>query len=144
MHLLTPVLRFALRANAIAHAAAQVAGRVEPDPAPVVKIFNPCGAATWLATELGSDGDTLFGLADLGFGCPELGVFSLREIASVRLPFGMTIERDLDFETPHPLSVWADAARAAGSITGAARRLAEHPSNPLPPTPDPDGSGEVG
>jgi hypothetical protein len=53
----------------------------EPDPVPVLKLFNPLGAATWLATELGEDGDTMFGLADLGFGCPELGYFSLSEIA---------------------------------------------------------------
>ena len=144
MPLLTPDLRFALRANAISHAAAQALGRAEPDPTPVVKFFNPCGAATWLATELDRDEDTLFGLADLGFGCPELGYFSLREIASVRLPFGLTVERDLSFKTPHPISVWANVARAAGSIIGAAHRLAEHPSNPLPPTPDPDGSSAVG
>lgn len=132
MELLTPTVRFALRANAIARAAAQEAGRTEPDPAPVVKFFNPIGAATWLATELDRDGVAgshvppcnLFGLADLGFGCPELGSFSLREIASVHLPFGLTIERDLDFETPHALSVWADAARAAGSIIDAAHDLA--------------------
>ena len=49
--------------------AAQRDGKQEPDPAPVVKLFNPLGAATWLATELDEDGDVLFGLADLGFGC---------------------------------------------------------------------------
>lgn len=47
---------------------------------PLLKLFNPVGAATWLASELDADGDTLFGLADLGFGCPELGSFSLAEI----------------------------------------------------------------
>lgn len=140
MILLTPDLRFALRANAICHEAAQRDGRAEPDPVPVVKSFNPAGAATWLATELDRDGDTLFGLADLGFGCPELGSFSLREIESVHLPFGLTIERDLYFETPYPISIWADEARAAGSILGAAHNL----SNRLPTQPDPDGSGEVG
>jgi hypothetical protein len=123
MQLLTPDLRFALRANAISHEAAQRADRPEPDPVPVVKFFNPCSAATWLATELDRDGDTLFGLADLGFGCPELGSFSLSELASIRLPFGLGIERELHFETPHPMSVWADAARAAGSIMGAAHNL---------------------
>mgnify|MGYP003339910567 CR=1 FL=1 len=30
------------------------------DPFPVVKFFNPVGAATWIATELYDDGDTLF------------------------------------------------------------------------------------
>jgi len=93
------------------------------DPAPVLKLFNPCGAATWLATELAGDGDTLFGLADLGFGCPELGYFSLAEIAAIRLPFGLRIERDLSFSSDVQLSRWADVARATGSIIAAAAAL---------------------
>ncbi len=93
------------------------------DHVPVVKLFNPCGAATWLATELDEDGDILFGLADLGMGCPEMGSFSLAEIAALRLPFGLRIERDLSFRTDRPLSVWADAARSAGSIIEAERLL---------------------
>lgn len=107
MKLLTPDLRARLLAN----------GR-EPDTdhVPVVKFFNPVGAATWLATELNEDGDILFGLADLGFGCPELGSYSLSEIASVRLPFGLGIERDLFFEAAYPISVYAEAARRAGRI----------------------------
>src|SRR6187399_3373241 len=109
MILLTPELRFALRANDISRRACEAEGK-RFDPPPVVKLFNPLGAATWLATELGEDGDTLFGLADLGFGCPELGYFSLSEIAEVRLPFGLGIERDIGFETVHPLSRWADTA----------------------------------
>jgi hypothetical protein len=146
MILLTPAQRAALRVNAEA-AATSGGGH---DPAPVVKFFNPTGAATWLATELDADGDTLFGLADLGFGCPELGSFSLCEIAAVRLPFGLTIERDLFFSTAVPLSVWADAARAAGSILCAEHRLraadAQHRGNAaegealpriVPPDPDP-------
>ncbi|PXA86235.1 hypothetical protein DMC47_35250 [Nostoc sp. 3335mG] len=152
MELLTLDLRFALCANAISHEAAQASDRPVPsnetrgsfDPVPVVKFFLSLGAATWLATEMDRDGDTLFGLADLGFGCPELGYFSLREIASIRLPFGLTIERDLHFETPHSLTVWADAARAAGSIMGAAHNLSDRSRNPLPTDPEPDGSGEVG
>lgn len=82
----------------------------------MLKLFSPVGAATWLATELGEDGDTLFGLADLGFGCPELGYFSLAEMARIRLPFGLFIERDLSFESVHPLTVWGETARHAGSI----------------------------
>jgi ParB family chromosome partitioning protein len=74
MILLPQELRFALRANAIAQAAS-AAREARFDPAPVVKFFNPMDAATWLATELGEDEDTMFGLADLGFGCPELGYF---------------------------------------------------------------------
>ncbi len=91
------------------------------DHVPVVKFFNPLGAGVWLATELDADGDTLFGLADLGE--PELGSFSLAEMAAVRLPIGLGIERDLLFEGMVPISVWADAARKAGGIREAERVL---------------------
>ena len=123
MILLTDELRAQLRANAAAHHNAMQQGTREPDPAPVVKFFNPCGAATWLATELDSDGDTLFGLADLGFGCPELGSFSLSEIAAVRLPLGLGIERDLCFAGTFPISVYVEAARRAGAIIEDAAQL---------------------
>jgi hypothetical protein len=114
MILLTPELRDRLLAN----------GRLrDVDHIPVVKFFNPVGAATWLATELDEDNDSLFGLADLGFGCPELGSFSLMEMASVRLPFGLGIERDLYFEGAFPLSAYAEAARRAGRIVLDERRL---------------------
>ena len=123
MILLTPELRFALRANDINRRAAAIGGQTELDPIPVVKFFNPLGAATWIATELYDDGDTLFGLADLGFGYPELGCFSLSEMASVRLAGGIGIERDLSFESIHPISTWAEWARRAGSILWAERQL---------------------
>lgn len=138
MILLTPEIRFALRANDIARRAAMRDEKPEPDPVPVVKFFNPLGAATWLASELYEDGDTLFGLADLGFGCPELGVFSLSEMASVRLPFGLGIERDIAFATIHRLSTWTEWARRAGSILWAEtllRRAASLPGDDeLPPS----------
>jgi hypothetical protein len=86
MILLPDTMRVALLVNGARHIAAQRDGLPDPDPVPLLKLFNPCGSATWLATELDEDGDTLFGLADLGFGCPELGSFSLSEIAAVRLP----------------------------------------------------------
>ena len=123
MMLLTPELRAALCANAAAHHDALQHGLTEPDPVPVVKFFSPVGAATWLATELYADGDTLFGLADLGFGTPELGVFSLSEIAGVRLPLDLRIERDLHFHTGHRPSTWAAWARRAGSISAAETAL---------------------
>ncbi|WP_066584413.1 DUF2958 domain-containing protein [Sphingomonas pruni] len=141
MDLLTPELRAALVANAQATKEAQRTGAREPDPAPVVKFFSPISAAMWLATELEPDGDTLFGLADLGFGCPELGSFSLGELAAVRLPFDLRIERDLNFSSDVPLSLWVEVARRTGSIMGAAQALRiarEHLSRKLPPGP-PDG-----
>ncbi|MBB4632534.1 DUF2958 domain-containing protein [Sphingosinicella soli] len=129
-------LHFALRANAVTARICEERGE-RFDPLPVLKLFSPLGAATWIATELYDDGDTLFGLADLGFGCPELGTFSLREIAAVRLPFGLTIERDIAFTPRAPLSVWADTARRCGSIIAAEqalRRIPMPPGKPLPPS----------
>jgi Protein of unknown function (DUF2958) len=92
-------------------------GQSRGDHAPVVKFFNPVGAGTWLFSELDEDGDTLFGLCDLGFGCPEMGSASLAEIAAVKLPFGLTIERDLHFDGRFPLIIYADASRLCGGIT---------------------------
>ena len=78
-------------------------GQSRGDHAPVVKFFSPVGAATWLFSELDEDGDILFGLCDLGFGCPEMGSASLVEIAAVTLPFGLTIDFDTLGEKPELL-----------------------------------------
>lgn len=82
---------------------------------PVLKLFNPCGSGTWLFTELDEDG-RLFGLCDPGLGFPELGYASLEEIESVRLPFGLKIERDRSFKARATISEYADKARVAGHI----------------------------
>ena len=95
--------------------------QADTDHIPVVKFFNPFGAGVWLATELDEDGDIMFGLADIG--CPELGSWSLNELRSIRLPFGMGIERDRQFTGDFPISVWAKAARETGSIRDAERLL---------------------
>jgi hypothetical protein len=85
---------------------------------PVVKLFNPCGAGTWLLTELDpDDGDTAFGLCDLGVGCPELGSVSIAELADIRLLGGaLGIERDRHWKATKPLSAYADEAQRAGRI----------------------------
>ena len=113
MLLLTQDLRARLIANGLSRG----------DHVPVVKFFNPVGSGTWLFSELDEDGDTLFGLCDLGFGCPELGNASLAEIAGVKLPFGLSIERDLHFEGRFPLTIYADAARLCSGVTEDAARL---------------------
>ncbi|TGT71821.1 MULTISPECIES: DUF2958 domain-containing protein [unclassified Mesorhizobium] len=115
MILITDELHARLLANGAAEA--------ETDHVPVVKLFNPVGVATWLLTELDADGDTLFGLCDLGFGFPELGSVSLAELQAIKGPIGIGIERDLDFAARFPLSVYAAAARRAGRITEAERLL---------------------
>lgn len=111
MKLLTKEIEAKLRANA------KLPDSEKADLKPVLKLFNPCGAATWLITELDDDGDTMFGLCDLGFGCPELGSVSLSEIASVKTrPFGLGIERDLHFTADKTLAEYADDARSKSRI----------------------------
>ena len=61
------------------------------DHKPVVKWFNPCGSGTWLVSELDPEypDECAFGLADLGFGTPELGSIGLLELTEYRGPFGL-------------------------------------------------------
>ena len=69
------------------------------DHIPIVKLFTPDAQATWLLTELADDGDTAFGLCDLGHGYVELGPVSISELESVTGPMGLTVERDRYFQT---------------------------------------------
>ena len=109
-----------------------------PDHEPVVKLFNPCGAGTWLLSELDPEypNECGFGLADLGFGTPELGSIGLLELTEYRGPFGLGIERDIHFTASYPLSIYAEAARAAEHIVesgpeleAAARILIDMPAD---------------
>ena len=62
----------------------------------IVKYFNPAGSGTWLITEAEEqeDGDwLLFGYCHIS--CWEWGYVSLKELQALRLPFGLTVERDL-------------------------------------------------
>src|SRR5712664_3170930 len=83
----------------------------EIDFFPVVKLFNPCGAATWLLTEIDPEDETVaWGLCDLGMGFPEFGTVSLEELAAVRGRMGLDIERDLHFKARARISVYIEAA----------------------------------
>ena len=64
------------------------------------KFFNPCGAGTWYMSEYNPEDGTAFGKVVLHE--KEYGYFSLVELESVRLAFGLYIERDIHF-TPTPL-----------------------------------------
>ena len=98
----------------------------ETDHVPVVKLFDPCGAATWLISAIEPDDpDILFGLCDLGLGFPELGSVRLSELEFVRGRLGLGIERDLYFEGKYPLLVYAEAASARDAITTSSTALAE-------------------
>ncbi len=113
LELISPELREQLLPNG-------EASRDNPhfDPHPVVKWFNPCGAATWLICELDPDDEDLaYGLCDLGMGTPEPGHLSIRELMSIRLMGGaLGIERDLYWKANKPLSEYVRLARFAGRI----------------------------
>jgi hypothetical protein len=65
----------------------------------IARFFNPCGAGTWYVLEDDDweHGRVVFGAATLGYGL-ELGPFSLDELEAIKLPFYLTIERDLSVE----------------------------------------------
>jgi hypothetical protein len=108
--LLTRELRDQLRANA---EQSEAGAR---DHFPAVKFFTPDASATWLFTELSPDGDTLFGLCDVGHGTPEIGYASLAEISALRGRMGLLVERDRHFRATKPLSEYAAEARRRGRI----------------------------
>ena len=62
------------------------------------------------------EGDFMFGLCDLGMGFPELGYVSLKELESLDLPSGLSIERDMHFEPEMSIEEYSDLARAEGRI----------------------------
>jgi hypothetical protein len=77
----------------------------DSDPVVIAKFFSPVGAGTWLATEFDPKTKLFFGYVSL-FNTPhenEFGYFSLEELESIRLPFGLKIERDRYF-SPAKLS----------------------------------------
>lgn len=66
----------------------------------ICKFFQPNGSYTWYVTEgeKQEDGDWIFfGLIVNDYG-KEFGYFTLKELESIKLPFGLTIERDFYFE----------------------------------------------
>lgn len=72
----------------------------DDDPLVRVKLFTPWTNWSWYVTEFDGD-DVMFGLVS-GHEV-ELGYFTLSELAAIRGPGGLCIERDLHF-TPRPLS----------------------------------------
>lgn len=110
--LITDDERIQLLANGKARAAGQGA-----DPLPVVKLFTPDAHATWLLAALDpADGDTAWGLCDVGIGMPELGTVRLSELTSIVGPLNRPVLRDRYFQPTRTLSEYARLARLNGSI----------------------------
>ena len=90
MSLLTDEQRVQLLANGRARAD-------DPtfDPLPVVRLFTPDAHATWLLAALDpDDGDTAYGLIDVGIGMPELGTVRLFAILSYQRAARIVISDD--------------------------------------------------
>lgn len=65
----------------------------------IAKFFNPVGVGTWLITEaskLENNDYEMFGYCHLGDNeMAEFGYVYLSELEQLKLPFGMSVERDL-------------------------------------------------
>ena len=110
--LITAEQREQLLANGRAYATGHAS-----DPLPVVRLFTPDAHATWVLAALDpADGDTAYGLCDVGIGMPELGHVKLSELASIVGPLKKPILRDLYFRPNRPLSAYAQLAQVDGSI----------------------------
>ena len=87
------------------------------DPLPVVRLFTPDAHATWLLAALDpADGDTAYGLIDLGISMPELGHVKLSDLASIVGPRQQPVMRDRYFQAVRPLSEYLRLAQENGSI----------------------------
>lgn len=68
----------------------------------IVKYFNPTGSGTWYVTEASKNENNdyeMFGYCHLGDDeMAEFGSIMLSELETLRLPFGMKIERDLNMK----------------------------------------------
>lgn len=105
------------RAQLLANGEARAAGRAI-DPVPVVRLFTPGAHVTWLLAALDpADGDTAWGLIDLGIGMPALGTVKLSDLASIVGPRKQPVMRDRYFQPTRPLSEYLRLAEENGSIT---------------------------
>jgi len=75
----------------------------------VAKFFNPVGSGTWYLMNMDEDEDYCWGIVDW-MAC-EMGSFSMNELESVELPYGLGIERDLYFEPIKAKTLWDSIKR---------------------------------
>ena len=104
------------RERLLAHGQARAAGQAI-DPLPVVRLFTPDAHATWLLAALHpADGDTSWGLIDLGIGIPAQGTVKLSELAGIVGPRQQPVMRDLYFQPTRTLSEYTCLAEQDGAI----------------------------
>ncbi len=104
------------RAQLLAHGKARAAGEAI-DPLPVVRLFTPDAHLIWLLAALDpADGDSAYGLIDLGLGMPVLGTVKLSDLASIVGPLKRPVLRDLYFRPARTLAAYTELAQRDGAI----------------------------
>ena len=111
-----PLITDEERTQLLAHGQARAAGQAI-DPLPVVRLFTPDAHATWLLAALNpTDGDSAWGVMDVGIGMPELGEIRLSDLASIVGPNKLPVRRDRYFHAVRPLSEYLRLAQENGSV----------------------------
>lgn len=83
----------------------------------MVRLFTPDAHATWLLAALDpEDGDTGWGVCDVGIGMPELGTIKLSDLASIVGPRKQPVMRDRYFQALRPLSEYLRLMQENGGI----------------------------
>ncbi|WP_429951537.1 DUF2958 domain-containing protein [Comamonas sediminis] len=104
------------RTRLLANGQARAAGEAI-DPLPVVRLFTPDAHVTWLLVSLDpADGDTCYGLIDLGIGMPELGTVKLSDLAGIVGPRQQPVMCDRYFQPTRTLSEYVRVAEQDGAI----------------------------
>lgn len=111
-----PLVTAEQQVQLLAVGAARAAGR-SIDPMPAVRLFTPDAHATWLLAALDpADGDTAWGVCDVGIGMPALGTIKLSDLASIVGPRQQSVMRDRYFQAVRPLSEYLRLMQENGGI----------------------------
>ena len=70
----------------------------------VAKFFNPVGLGVWYLMNMHEDNDYCWGICHIFEW--EMGSFSINELKSLELPFGLNIERDKFFKPVKAIDLW--------------------------------------
>jgi hypothetical protein len=108
MRLVDPVILERLKQNNL---------NKDADHMPVVRYFTPWSRASWLIVDIDvDDGDTMYGLCDLGVGEANLGYVLLSDLEDIVGPRDMRVERDVNWKPTRRISDYARAAQVAKRV----------------------------
>ena len=111
-----PFLTDEQRRQMLANGEARARGE-EGDPYPVLKLYTPDAGASWVLTALDADGDTAYGLIDIGTGFTELGLVSLKMLAGIKGPRGLSVAVEPGYKARKTLAAYVADAQRDGMVT---------------------------